>query len=87
MCHIEMSFFGTFSSENFQQKAKKYGRLHYIMSRRELTRLELVQKVIEKRLKQRQAAEQLDLSERQIRRLCNAYNESIHKTTHYRLDY
>ena len=45
------------------------------MSKQELTRLELIQKVIEKRLKQHQAAEQLNLTDRQIRRLCKAYKQ------------
>jgi transposase len=45
------------------------------MSKQELSRLELIQRVIDKRLKQRQVAEQLGLSERQIRRLCSSYME------------
>ena len=40
------------------------------MSRKELDRLEVVSRVLERRLSQRGAAEQLGLSERQLRRLC-----------------
>ena len=40
------------------------------MSARELNRLEVLGRVIERRWTQRQAAEQLGLSERQVRRLC-----------------
>lgn len=42
------------------------------MSVRELDRLEVGGRVAEQRLTQRQAAEQLGLSERQVRRLCRA---------------
>lgn len=42
------------------------------MSRRELDRVEVLGRVNERRLTQRQAAEQLGLSERQVRRLCRA---------------
>ena len=45
------------------------------MSKQELNRLELIQRVIEKRIKQHQAAEQLNLTTRQIKRLCKAYKE------------
>ncbi len=45
------------------------------MSKQELTRLEIIQKVTEKRMKQHQAAEQLNLTTRQIKRLCKTYNE------------
>jgi hypothetical protein len=44
------------------------------MSERELHRLAVIQKLTEKRLSQAQAAEQLDLSSRQIRRLMAAYS-------------
>jgi transposase len=43
------------------------------MSERELSRLEVVRRVKRKTLKQREAAELLGLSERQIKRLCKAY--------------
>jgi transposase len=43
------------------------------MSQRELSRLEVIQRVSRKTLKQRQAAELLSLSTRQIKRLCKAY--------------
>ncbi len=42
------------------------------MSAKELDRLEVLGRVVERRLTQRQAAEQLGLSERQVRRLCRA---------------
>lgn len=43
------------------------------MSQHELTRLEVIQRVKRKTLKQRQAAELLSLSMRQVKRLCKAY--------------
>jgi len=43
------------------------------MSQRELTRLEVIQRVKRKTLKQRQAAELLSLSVRHVKRLCKAY--------------
>jgi len=43
------------------------------MSKRELTRLEIVQQVKRKTLKQREAAEQLGLTTRQVKRLCKLY--------------
>jgi len=46
------------------------------MSQRELTRLEVIQRVKRKTLKQRQAAELLSLSVRQVKRLCKAYHAS-----------
>src|SRR6185295_15728300 len=46
------------------------------MSQRELTRLEVIQRVKQKTLKQRQAAELLSLSVRQVKRLCKAYQVS-----------
>ena len=45
------------------------------MSALELDRLEVLGRVIERRRTQRQAAEQLGLSERQIRRLCQALSQ------------
>jgi len=46
------------------------------MSNKELHRLSVIQAVIEKRLRRRDAASQLDLSERQVQRLMNRYRES-----------
>jgi len=46
------------------------------MSERELSRLEIVQRVKLKSLKQREAAELLGLTERQIKRLCKLYAEA-----------
>ena len=43
------------------------------MSQRELTRLEVIQRVKRKTLKQQQAAELLSVSVRQVKRLCKAY--------------
>jgi len=43
------------------------------MSQRELTRLEVVQRVKKRLLKQREAAELLSLTVRQVKRLCKAY--------------
>jgi transposase len=43
------------------------------MSQRELTRLEVIQRVKRKTLKQRQAAELLSITVRQVKRLCKAY--------------
>ena len=43
------------------------------MSQRELSRLEVIQRVCRKALRQRQAAELLQLSLRQVKRLCQAY--------------
>src|SRR5437764_12796775 len=47
-----------------------------LMSQRELSRLEVIQRVCRKSLKQRQAAELLSLSLRQIKRLCKAYRRA-----------
>jgi transposase len=46
------------------------------MSQQELSRLEVIQRVCRKSLKQRQAAELLNLSTRQIKRLCKAYRQA-----------
>jgi hypothetical protein len=46
------------------------------MSEQELNRFELIKKIIEKRLKQYQAAQQLNLTTRQIERLCKAYKQT-----------
>jgi len=46
------------------------------MSQRELTRLEVIQRVKRKTLKQRQAAELLSITVRQVKRLCQAYQGS-----------
>jgi transposase len=45
------------------------------MSQRELTRLEVIQRVKRKTLRQGQAAELLGLSVRQVKRLCKAYQQ------------
>lgn len=46
------------------------------MSRRELDRLEVVQRIFARRMSQRAAGEVLGLTERQVRRLCRAYEAS-----------
>lgn len=46
------------------------------MSNKELHRLPVIQAVIEKRLRRRDAASQLQLTERQVQRLMNRYRES-----------
>lgn len=46
------------------------------MSQRELSRLEVIQRVRRKTLTQRQAADLLSLSIRQVKRLCRAYKEA-----------
>jgi transposase len=46
------------------------------MSQRELTRLEVIQRVKRKTLKQREAAELLSISVRQVKRLCKAFQET-----------
>src|ERR1700704_5224727 len=43
------------------------------MSERELSRLEVIQRVKQKSLKQREAAELLSLTVRQVKRLCRAF--------------
>jgi len=48
------------------------GARTWTMSARELDRLEVLGRVIERRLRQRQAAERLGLSLRQVERLCRA---------------
>jgi transposase len=45
------------------------------MSKKELTRLEVIQRLQEKRLKQKEAAEILGVSTRQVRRLVRAYRQ------------
>jgi len=45
------------------------------MNKKELTRLEVIQRIEEKRLKQREAAAILSLSERQVRRILKAYRQ------------
>lgn len=45
------------------------------MSKREITRLEVMQRIKEKRLNQKEAADMLGLSERQIKRLWRAYRQ------------
>jgi transposase len=46
------------------------------MSKKEINRLEVMQRVDEKRLKQRAAAEQLGISERQLKRLLRRYRQA-----------
>ncbi len=46
------------------------------MSNKELHRLSVIQAVTEKSLRRRDAASQLDLTERQVQRLMNHYRES-----------
>src|SRR2546423_15612097 len=46
------------------------------MSQRELSRLEVVQRVSRRTLTQRQAADLLQLSLRQVKRLCKAYRRA-----------
>src|SRR3954463_9057866 len=43
------------------------------MSQKELTRLEVIQRVRRRSLRQREAAELLSISVRQVKRLCQAY--------------
>lgn len=45
------------------------------MSKKELTRLEIIQKLAEKRMKQREAGEMLEISARQSRRLLTRYKQ------------
>ena len=45
------------------------------MSTKELTRLEVMKRLEEKRVKQKEAAETLGISERHIRRLLRAYRQ------------
>ena len=49
---------------------------YIIMSNKELDRLEVIQKVHDRRLKQKEAAIQLNLSLRQIKRLCKGYRQN-----------
>ncbi|MDC7872083.1 hypothetical protein TH60_21570 [Pantoea ananatis] len=46
------------------------------VSNKELHRLTVIQTLIEKRLRRRDAASQLDLSERQVQRLMKRYREA-----------
>src|ERR1044072_9919033 len=46
------------------------------MSQPEVTRLEVIQRVKRKTLKQRQAAELLSITVRQVKRLCKAYQSN-----------
>lgn len=46
-----------------------------VMSRQELTRLEIVQRVADKQLRQAEAARRLSLTERQVKRLVRAWRE------------
>ena len=49
------------------------------MSKKELTRLEVIQRIKEKRLKQKEAAEMLSLSLRQVRRLVRPTGKKVKK--------
>ena len=49
---------------------------HITMSRKEVDRLEVIQAVVGKRLKQREAAGQLGLTVRQVKRLVRRYREA-----------
>ncbi len=51
------------------------GAMTLTMSTRELERLEILDRVAERRLTQRQAAEQLGLGPRQVERLCRVLHE------------
>jgi predicted XRE-type DNA-binding protein len=57
---------------NFSTKGTEQVEPLLRMSQRELTRLEVIQRVERKTLKQRQAAELLGLSVRQVKRLCKS---------------
>lgn len=46
------------------------------MSDKELSRINVIQSVVEKRMRRRDAAHQLNLTERQVQRLMNRYRES-----------
>lgn len=46
------------------------------MSKKELTRLEVVQRVMDRQMRQRDAARTLCLSQRQVKRLVRAYRVS-----------
>ena len=46
------------------------------MSDKELNRINVIQAVIDKRMRRRDAAHQLNLTERQVQRLMNRYRES-----------
>ena len=46
------------------------------MSQKELTRLEVMQRIEKKRLKQKEAAEMLGISVRQVKRLLRSYRQS-----------
>ena len=50
-----------------------------IMSKKELTRLEVMKRLEERRLRQREAAEILGVSPRRIRRLLRSYREHKEK--------
>lgn len=56
-----------------------------IMSQEELKRLHIIRKAIDKRIKQREAAEVLELSQRQIRRLVKRIREESDKGIIHRL--
>ena len=49
---------------------------HVTMSDKELTRLKVMQQLEEKRIKQREAAKKLKISERHVRRILRSYRQS-----------
>jgi len=69
---VEMSPFVVVKSHLQHERAEQVEPV-LPMSQRELTRLEVIQRVKQKTLKQRQAAELLSLSVRQVKRLCKVY--------------
>ena len=66
-----------FNDKNLHNKKFEVAQMGGLitMSEKEFTRLEIIPKVVEKRLFQYQAAEMLKLSKRQIIRLCNKYKK------------
>ncbi len=46
---------------------------HILMSKKELARISVIEKVLEKRIKQKEAARELRVSERQLRRIIKKY--------------
>ena len=69
---VEMSPFVVLK-QKLQHERFGAGGAPITMSQRELTRLEVIQRVKRKTLKQRQAAELLSISVRQVKRLCKAH--------------
>ncbi len=73
LCKVKMSYSEKKEEREDSTKLKKDKLI--TMSKKELTRLEVIQKIGEKRIKQKEAAEMLGISERHIRRLVRAYRE------------